>query len=434
MRKSFTFIMMFSVLIIGVLAGCSGDSEEAGSNNGEEMNNENMEPEDFEGTLDIWTFFGGVEGMAESFEEKYPNVDVNVEVFPGDQYQTKLMTAIQSRTDVPDIFDLERSYMGKFINQEFVANLSDMGADELVEGQVEYVKELGTGENGDVRAISDHSSPGAFWYHRDLAKEYLGTDDPQEISEMVSSWDKIIELGQKVYEESDGEVNLLSHYGDVFNTEKQHQEQWVQDGKLVVDPAWKDIFNNMKQIRENNVDAKLGYFSGGWGDALNEGGVIMFAMPAWGGFMIDNEDGKAEGKYGIAKTPSGYYEGGTYRSIYEGSDNKQLAYEFVRYISSEEWQNKNLEETGNMPALTSVYEENLDSYTHEFFGEQKILEQYYDLVQDVPAHEAGENNNDISTLFYDAASSAIDGGQSYEQAIEKFKKSVANGYPEIEIE
>ncbi|MBM7551528.1 ABC transporter substrate-binding protein [Thalassobacillus pellis] len=433
-KKNLLFTMLVFIFAIGTLVGCSGGEETSGGSD-QELNNENMKPEDFKGELDIWTFFGGVEGMAKSFEEKYPNVTVNVEVFPGDQYQTKLMTAIQSRTDVPDIFDLERSYMGRFINQEFVANLSEMGKiEDRVENYVPYVKSLGEGKDGNVKAVSDHSSPGAFWYHRDLAKKYLGTDDPEKVSEMVSSWDKVIELGQKVYEESGGKVHLLSHYGDVFNVEKQHQEKWIQNGKLVIDPAWKDIFMDMKQIREKNVDAKLPYFSGGWGDALNEGGVIMFAMPAWGGFMVNNDGGQAKGKYGLAKTPSGYYEGGTFRAIYEGSDNKELAYEFIRYISGEEWQTKNLEETGNMPALKSVYEKKLDTYTHEFFGDQKILKQYYELVQDIPPHEAGEDQNAISTLFYDAASAAIDNGESYEQALERFKKLVSNGYPELEIE
>ncbi|WP_077623215.1 ABC transporter substrate-binding protein [Sediminibacillus massiliensis] len=428
-------LLLTAILLSGVLAACSSDSET--SSDESDISNKGSEPaspEEMEGELNIWTFFGDVEKMGEKFEEKYPNVNVNVSVFPGDQYQTKLMNAINTKTDVPDIFDLERSYMGKFINQPFVADLSAMGADELTEDYVPYVKELGMGEDGSIRAISDHSSPGAFWYHRDLAKEYLGTDDPEEVSEMVSSWDKIVELGQKVQEESNGDVHLISHFGDVFNTEKSNQEMWVQDGKLEIDPQWEDVFNKMNTVREEGVDAKLGFMSGGWGDALNDGGVIMFANPAWAGFMVNNEDGAAEGKYGLAKTPSGYFEGGTYRAIYEQSENKDLAYEFVKFIASEEWQQYNLEETGNMPALKSIYEENGDSFTHPFFGDQKILNTYYDLVMDIPAKRATTNNNDITTLWYDAAAEAIDSGEDYQQALSEFKASVQNGYPEIEVE
>ncbi|QGH33658.1 extracellular solute-binding protein [Gracilibacillus salitolerans] len=428
-------ILFITLILTAVLAACSSDADNEGDNNGtDDKVSEDMSPEDFEGDLDIWTFFGDVELMAERFEEKYPNVNVNVEVFPGDQYQTKLMNAINSNTDVPDIFDLERSYMGKFINQEFVADLTELGADELVEDYIPYVKELGMGEDGSVRAISDHASPGAFWYHRDLAEEYLGTDDPEEVSEMVSDWDSIIELGQQVQDDSNGEVHLISHFGDVYNTEKNNPELWLEDNSLVIDDQWNEIFENMKSIRDLGIDAKLGYHSGGWGDALNEGGVIMFANPAWASFMVGNEDGEAEGKYGLAETPSGYYEGGTYRAMFNGSDNKALAYEFIKFIAGEEWQQYNLEETGNMPALQSLYEENADSFTHEFFGDQKVLETYYELLMDIPANRATENNNDISTLWYDATSEAIDKGQSYNDAMESFKASVQNNYPEIEVE
>ncbi|GIN69777.1 sugar ABC transporter substrate-binding protein [Bacillus sp. J14TS2] len=425
-------LLLLLTLLLGVLAACGGNNSEQ-NNQSNKQPMEAKAPDEYKGDLNIWTFFGDVEKMAEKFEEKYPNVKVNVSVFPGDQYQTKLMNAINTKTDVPDIFDLERSYMGKFINQPFVADLSAMGIDELVEDYVPYVKELGTGEDGTIRAISDHSSPGAFWYHRDLAKKYLGTDDPNKISEMVDSWDKLIDLGKKVETESNGEVHLISHFGDVFNVDRSHQEMWVQDDKLTIDPAWEDVFNYMKAVRDEGVDAKLGYMSAGWGNALNDGGVIMFAMPAWAGFMVDNDDGAAEGKYGLAKTPQGYFEGGTYRAIYEGSEHQDLAYEFVEFIAGEEWQQYNLEETGNMPALQTVYDDNMETYKSPFFGDQPVLEIYKDLVMDIPEKKATGDEEEISTLFYDAAAEAVDNGDSYEKALTIFKEAVKNGYPNIEV-
>lgn len=438
MKRSNSLYLFFILLMTAVLTACSGGNSESGgdaSGGNESTSNEEVAPEDLEGELSIWTFFGGVEDMAAAFEEEYPNVTVNVEVFPGDQYQTKLMTAIQSNTDVPDIFDLEANWMGRFINQEFVANLSeDMGADDLVADYVPYVKELGTGEDGNIRAISDHSSPGAFWYHRDLAEEHLGTQDPAEVAEMVGSWEDIIALGQKVQEESNGEVHLLSSFSDVYNVERSQQEKFVQDDQLNIDPAWEEVFNNMKEIRDTGVDAKLGYFSGGWGDALNEGNVIMFALPAWAGFMVDNENGEAEGKYGLAPTPSGYYDGGTFRAVYEGSENKDLANAFIEYISSAQWQERNLEETGNMPGLMSVYEDLGDSFTHEFFGDQKILQVYKEQVDDIPAQKATENEADIQSMWYDAASAGVENDQTYDQVLEEFRAAVQNAYPEIATE
>src|SRR5690625_4078810 len=98
---------------------------------------------------------------------------------------------------------------------------------------------------------------------------------------MVRSWDKIIDLGKQGQEDSDGEVQLISHFGDVFNIEASHQDLWVQDGdEFVIDPAWEDMYEDMITVRDEGVDAKLSFMSAGWGDALNEGGVILFANPA----------------------------------------------------------------------------------------------------------------------------------------------------------
>lgn len=432
-RFKFFSILCAFVLVLGGLFGCSNASPsgESSDNGGTE---EAKDPKDFKGELDIWTFFGGVKEMAKSFEEKYPNVKVNVSVFPGDKYQTKLTTAIQTRTDIPDIFDLEKNYIGKFINQDFLANLSEMGAEKLLKDYVPYVKELGIAEDGTVRAVADTASPGAFWYNRNLAKKYLGTEDPQEISKMVESWDKIVKIGEKVNKESNGKVHLLSHFGDVYHVEKHHQDPWVQDGKLTIDPNWEEIINNMRRVRESGTDAKLPYMSPGWADALNEGGVVMMAMPSWAGFMVSDENGEAAGKYGIAQTPKGFYMGGTYRAIYEGSENKQLAYEFIKYIASNEWQTENLKETGNMPAIKSLYSELEDSYKNKWFGDQNVLKVYYDLLMDIPPAEPTKYGPDITNLFYEAASDGIENGKSNEEIISRFKGDVQNAYPEIEVE
>lgn len=428
--KKWLSLLFFSILIASILAGCTKEVE-GETNNRKNYNDENMK---VEGKLEIWTFFGQVEDMAKKFEEKYPDVEVEVKVFPGDQYQTKLLTALQSGKDVPDIFDLERSYIGKFINSNFAANLSDMGAEELVGDYVPYVQELGRDENGDLKAISDHSSPGGFWFLKENAKKWLGTDDPNEISEMVSSWDKVIELGKKVSKESSGDVHLISHYGDVYNIEGYHMKPWIQDNKLYIDEGWKEAYEIQKQIFQNDVDAKLEFFSAGWGNALNDGSVILTAMPAWGEFMVDNKDDKASDKFGIAKTPKGLYMGGTYRSIYEKSENKEAAYAFLKYIASEEWQQYNLEETGNMPGLMTVYEDNLDSFTSSFFGDQNILEPYYELVKEIPAYRADKYGEEILSKWRKVAGQGVKNDTDIEEVIKQFKKEVKNSFPELEIE
>ncbi|NWQ39234.1 extracellular solute-binding protein [Bacillus sp. EB106-08-02-XG196] len=426
--KKWLSILLASVLVLALFAGCSNNENTNASDDKKGDSNK------VEGKLTIWTFFGQVEDMAKEFEKKYPDAEVEVKIFPGDQYQTKLLNVLQSGKGVPDIFDLERAYIDKFINSKYAANLSDMGAEDLVKDYVPYVEALGRDSKGDVRAISDHSSPGGFWYIKENAKKYLGTDNPDEISAMVDSWDKVIELGKKVNKESNGQVHLISHFGDVYNVEAYHAKPWVKDGKLTIADSWKENYEIQKEIFNNDVDAKLEFFSAGWGNAINDGSVVLNAMPAWAGFMVDNKDDSANDKYGVAKTPKGFYMGGTYRSIYEKSENKELAYKFIEFIAGEEWQQHNLEATGNMPGLLTVYEKNLETFKTPMFGEQNILKPYYEMVKEIPGTKSDKYGEEVLSKWRKVAGQGIKDNADINEVIKNFKKEVQNSFPELKVD
>ncbi|MFJ5759825.1 ABC transporter substrate-binding protein [Neobacillus sp. NPDC093182] len=426
--KKWLSILLASVLVLALFAGCSNSENTNASDDKKGDSNK------VEGKLTIWTFFGQVEDMAKEFEKKYPDAEVEVKIFPGDQYQTKLLNVLQSGKGVPDIFDLERAYIDKFINSKYTANLTDMGAEDLVKDYVPYVQALGRDSKGDVRAISDHSSPGGFWYIKENAKKFLGTDNPDEISAMVDSWDKIIELGKKVNQDSNGQVHLISHFGDVYNVEANHAKPWVKDGKLTIDDSWKENYEIQKEIFNNDVDAKLEFFSAGWGNAINDGSVVLNAMPAWAGFMVDNKDDSAKDKYGVAKTPKGFYMGGTYRSIYEKSENKELAYRFIEFIAGEEWQQHNLEATGNMPGLLTVYEKNLETFRTPMFGEQNILKPYYEMVKEIPGTKSDKYGEEVLSKWRKVAGQGIKDNADIDEVIKKFKKEVQNSFPELKVD
>lgn len=458
MKKWKVFSAMLALLLTVVLVvGCgggnnaadpkqgSGQSQDQGStttpstSNQPDTTNNNTpapsdEPKPLQGKLVIWTFAGQVEDMAKKFMEKHPGVTVELTVFPGDQYQTKLMAAMQSGVEAPDIFDLERGYIGKFIEAPFVADLTALGGEELVENYIPYVEAMGRDKNGTLRAISDHSSPGGFWYLKESAKKWLGTDDPNEVAAMVDSWEKVYELGKKVYAESNGTAYLIHNYSMMYDVEVYNMQPFVQDGKLVIDPAWQGLYGLMNKIRNENVDAKLGFLSAGWNTALNDGSVILHGVPAWATSNIDNKDGKAENKYAVAKTPKGWYKGGTYRALYEKSPNKELALEFLKYIASPEWQKYNLEATGNMPGNSVVFEENMDTSKTPFTGDQKVLEVYYDLLKAVPAVAPDQYNEEVFKKFKNASNDGIKNGWTYEKVLEEFVKEFKNSYPELKVE
>lgn len=385
-----------------------------------------------EADVTLWSFFDQVNTSAEQFMEKNPGVTMEVQVFPGDQYETKMQLALQSDQDAPDVFDTEMSYHGKYINGPFMEDLSAMGADDFLSDYVPYLQSLCRDSNGITRSIIDHSAPGGIWFRRDVAEEYLGTGNHEEVTSLVDSWDKIIELGREVAAQSNGEVHLLDSYSAVIRVEQFHMDPWVVEGKLTIDPRWNEALETMRKIRENNVDAKLDAFSASWGAAWNNGSVLMFAWPSWAGFLIDPEE--TGNNWGIAKAPKPYYAGGRFGSIYTRAEHKEMALEYLKFLAGPEWQQYNLETFLNTPALQSVYQKNMDSFQVPLFGDQRILETYYDIAMAIPPPPNDEYQGPIGAMFADAVADMIRSGQPNEAAFDSLKQQVSSAYPQLQID
>jgi multiple sugar transport system substrate-binding protein len=383
------------------------------------------------GDIGMWTFFDQVEIAAEQFMTANSGVKMEVQVFPGDQYETKMRLALQNDQDAPDLFDTDLGYQGKYINGPFMEDLSAMGAEGVIADYMPYLQAFSKDANGVVRAIIDHSAPGGFWYRRDLAEQYMGTGVYSEVTPLVDSWDKIIELGTEISAQSGDSVHLLDSYNAVLAVEQYHMEPWVVDGKLTIDERWNEALDAARRIRENNVDAKLDAFSAPWGSAWNNGSVLMFAWPAWASFLID--PAQTGDTWGVAKAPKPYYGGGRFSSIYTKSDNKELSFEYLKFVASAEWQQYNLESTLNMPALKSVYESNLET-TLPLFGDQPILATYSEIAQAIPERPLDEYGEAIGSMFTGAVSDMIREGQTNEDAFNSLKEQVKSAYPDLQVD
>jgi len=380
------------------------------------------------GSLTIWTYFDQVNLAAGQFMKKYPNVHVNVKVFPGD-YETKMRLGLQTQTSPPDIFDLDVNYIGKYIDGPFPENLSKMGATALLKDYVPYVRALAKDKNGAIRAVCDTSSPGGYWYRRDVAKQYLGKGDPKSVSAMVDTFPNLIKNGKKVVQTSSGKVHLLASYDDVIMDARHQMKPWVYKGKFYIDPRWNHVLDVARTIYNDNLDAKLGAFSPAWGAAWNDGSAITFGWPSWASFEIDPK--KTGNNWGVAQSPTPYYEGGRYSAIYQGSSNKKLAYEYLKFLASPAWQIYNLNKTQNMPGLQSVFKKLAKSYKPALFGGQPIMEAYYSIAMHIPPFRSNQYYEDVHGLIYGVISDAFKAHQSNAEIFAAFKKLVQQKYPEV---
>ena len=184
MKKRLARVLAATLAASTVLTGCGGGSEKKSANGkAPEKQKITEDVTKTEGEINVWTNLSQDEMnfYVEEFNKIVPGVKVNVTVMPSKEYRTKLQNAFRTGTNAPDVATFEISDFGVYKDSDMLENLSQeqYGADAISKDMIPYVDELSRDGEGNVKGLSWQSTPGGFWYKKALAKEYLGTDDPQ---------------------------------------------------------------------------------------------------------------------------------------------------------------------------------------------------------------------------------------------------------------
>ena len=192
--KSICFLII--VVLVSVMAGCGGEKEDISK----VVLSENKSRDEYSGQLVLWSHSDEVKAMDKYFAEAYPNIEIEYVVIPyeGQNYLNKVNTTLRSGADTPDIFTGEYAFYKQFVEAGYWEPLGAYGAEDLLKDLVDYVPNTTRNENGEITALAWQATPGALFYRRSIAKDVLGTDDPEEVSKWTSDLDNFYELGEMV--------------------------------------------------------------------------------------------------------------------------------------------------------------------------------------------------------------------------------------------
>ena len=386
--------------------------------------------EALKGEFTWWTFFDQAPFIKEQFELKYPNVKVNLEVFGGDEYQTKLMNTLPGGQGVPDLFDLEEGYVYKFIDSPLLANLEELGLGSACDNYYDWAVAMGRDSNGVLKGVCDNVSPVAFWYTREAMEKWLGTSDDAEISAILSSWDAIKEKALEIKEKSEGTVYLWPNLGEMTKVVGYSLTPLARNGKVVIEQGWYDLIDTMRDFNDAGIVANLGSWGGEWASAWNDGTLLIRVMPSWDFFT---DWGKNAGNVGVAAPFMASYEGGTYRAIYANSENKELCAKFIEFLTTIPYQKQNLAVNNQMPANKNLVDELGPDYTNDNFGGQNIMKTYDTICRTIKDIVPDQYTRGLQNKFSSAAQKGVRDGLTNEQIIENFLKDIQDTYPELDF-
>jgi hypothetical protein len=129
--------------------------------------------------------------------------------------------------------------------------------------------------------------------------------------------------------------------------------------------------------------------------------VFSVALPTWALDAVFNQSSNANaGDWAVTNGPSSYFEGGTWLGVYEGSENKDLAFKFVEMmVHDEEFLTERAKETGDVLSYKPVTEAIKDDMSDDFLGGQNHYEFFLEEAEKIDANVVTPYDQQLNDLF-----------------------------------
>lgn len=437
---------LLSVLLIATLASC-GNSAAASSQSTPESSQVSSEassqPESkaadtkLSGTLNVWSSGEELGRFVKNFNAENPDIKVNITVVPNADFIAKLTPTLSSGQGAPDIFTGESDYVKYLVDSGFWDDLrAEPYKVEQYTGDIwDYIKSVGTDSTGAIRALSWQASPGSIMYRRDLAKKYLGTDDPAEVTKLLSSNDKMLETAKTLKEK--GKVKMFASWQDIMNMQFSNRKQsWVADNKLVLEDSMLSFMDMAKEIVKNGYDLNVDPWSPEWSAAVESTDTFCYVLPTWGyQFVVKPTANTTKGQWALTEGPVPYVKGGTWLGIYKSSPNKEIAWAFLKYVTCDsKAQQAYASEYGEYVSLKSADEALAKGAGEEVLGGQNLYEFFNKQMEKIPSDLMTSYDGQINNAFLSATKAYATGKVDKDGAIKQFKNDVKTAYPDLVIE
>jgi len=400
-------------------------------------------PDRRENTLVVWVFTDEIgqkiemHGIAETL-----GMGIDVSLTPSDQFQGRLDPALRAgRRVAPDVFTLESAFVRRYIESGLLLDLTELY--EEVSGRVlPYPVEIAT-YGGRVYGMSWQATPGAMFFRRSLALEYLGTDDPAEVQEFFADWELFMETALSMNEASGGRVAVISAVGDLNHPFRSARSQpWIVDGQLYIDPAMIDYMRMARFLRYNSLDGRVDQWSTGWFDGMrgtltdgagNPVPVFAYFLPTWGiHYTLRNNAPLTHGDWGMIPGPVTWFWGGTWLAAYAETRHPEAAKEFIRQVATNEaniyrWARETGDFLNNVYVMNRILADDSPAPSDSpvaFLGGQNHFEIFMAMAPYVDGSKIQGTDQAIDSLFLEAVTQYVNGEAAMEQALAMFREQV----------
>lgn len=451
-KRLFTALLA-GLLAVGSFSACSSEpstSSKAADAGGESSaaQAESMAekaPADYTGTVNVWTWepYENQKAIIDDFNKTYSGVTVEFTTVNSADMPMKIQTALASDSDIPDVVWCEISNRGKMMSLDCWEDLSAAPYNVDRADMLDYQIPVSETPSGKLAGIEVSTPVAGLAYKRDLAKQYLGTDDPDELAKLIPTWEAMIEKGKEIKEKSGGKVKLFSAPGTPFNIIKgQNQKPYIIDNKLNLKESLGGAFDITLEMMKADIVDNIEAGTPAEDASIAGSEHIFVGCPTWAPtWVIKAKDPKGSGNWGMMLPPGGgYMNGGTVTAIPQKAEDKEAAFQYIRWnYFSKEGGISNRDNLDYMIPYKPVYEdENFYSRADEFFAGQDVLKTFAQVIipnTKVPrqVHKYDMEVNNATNIALKTLAGGAD-GLTTDQLLADMAKEIINNVPELTAE
>ncbi len=344
--KKILALALVLMLALSMFAACGGAASSAAATSAapSAASEENHEPVTIQVSFWDATTTERISKLVEGFKEVCPWITVEVVDIPSADYTTKLSVMLNGGSDVDAFFIKDGDTAPALAAKGQLADLTDYIARDNIDLSIYN----GVAENfkmdGKMVALPASSSYYILYYNKDIFDknniEYPSND---------MTWTEFEELAGKLTSGT-GENK---DYGALFHTWQACVENWaVVDGKTTILSddlsAFKPYYDMVLRMQDAGTCMDYATLKTGslhYSSMFMQGHVAMMPMGGWfcSTMLSKKAAGETNVNWGIATLPhpegveAGYTVGGvTPIAVNANSEKKDAAWEFVKFVSSEE--------------------------------------------------------------------------------------------------
>lgn len=323
-----------------------------------------------------------LEPIIAKFEEE-TGAKVNMELYAHSDYLEMLQVKLPSESDDYDVIGVDVPLVASYATKGWIAPIDSYFTDDEKAQFASSALDAGTWD-GVFYCPAMNSSSQLLWYNTELLDE-AGVEVPESSVENRLTWEQVVDMAKKTLEvvDPDGTKGIGGiAFEQVSRTYQMNQIPNSLGGKnigddgytaqgVINDDAWIEGATWYQNLFKDGI-ALQGFTADDTGSFFLAGKIVFLIGGTWTDNNCKNEEMDT---YGYAPVPAfeghedqvGTPTGSWHFGIPENAKNKDLAAEFIKYMSIGEGNELWLEANGDVPATIAgadkiMNDENAEDY------------------------------------------------------------------------